>query len=138
LNSKRSSQLKKIGLYLMSLFYVLAGFNHFHSPEVYLPMMPSFLPWPEQLILLSGLAEMGLGILLLVPKTRRIAAWGIIALLLAVFPANIQMLVLHDSTYQNIPLYILIGRLPGQLLFIWWAYIYTRRDSAENSETSRA
>jgi uncharacterized membrane protein len=79
----------RISLGLMALFYVLVGINHFRDPGFYLKMMPPYLPWHAQLVLLSGVAEIGLGLALLVPPLRIYAAWGIVALLIAVFPANL-------------------------------------------------
>ncbi len=79
------------GLYLMSLLYVAAGINHFIHPQTYLRIMPPWLPAPGALVAVSGAAEVLLGLLLLPHRTRRAAAWGVMALLVAVFPANIQM-----------------------------------------------
>ena len=119
--------MKKIGLYLMALFYVIAGFNHFRNPDFYMPMMPPFLPVPFTLIILSGVAEMGLGILLLWKKTQRKAAWGIIILLIAIFPANVYMLTTNGAGF-DVPYWVLVARLPFQLVFIAWAYLYTRSE----------
>src|SRR5262245_57837227 len=80
----------------MALAYVVAGLNHFIHPRFYLSIMPPYLPWHLGLVYVSGIAEVFLGLLLLVPKTSRLAAWGIIALLIAVFPANIH-LALHPE-----------------------------------------
>ena len=109
----------------MAALYTLAGLNHFRAPETYLKIMPSYLPHPALLVALSGLAEAGLGLLLLWPAARPLAAWGIIALLVAVFPANIYMYQLRDSTFSSIPSWILLGRLPLQFALIAWAYLYT-------------
>jgi uncharacterized membrane protein len=117
--------LKLFFLYLMSLAYILAGVNHFRAPKMYLPMMPPFLPAPALLVSLSGAAEIILGVLLLWEPARVLAAWGIIALLIAVFPANIYMYVLRETTCRSIPDWVLLGRLPLQLLLIAWAYAYT-------------
>jgi uncharacterized membrane protein len=86
--------MKKVetaSLWLMGAFYVLAGMNHFRAPEFYLPIMPPYLPWHAQLVFLSGVAEVIVGVGLLMPRTRVLAAWAAIALLLAVYPANIHM-----------------------------------------------
>ena len=85
------SRVKTISLWLMAAFYVFAGLNHFRAPEFYLPIMPPYLPWHAELVFLSGVAEVMIGVGLLVPRTRVLAAWGAIALLVAVFPANIHM-----------------------------------------------
>ena len=117
-------KLKLIFQYLLAVFFVLAGFNHFISPAFYLKMMPPYLPWHLLLVYLSGVFEIALGILLLLPKCTHIAAWGLVALLIAVFPANIHMAVHHDlfPEYRVMTLWL---RLPLQLVMIAWAYWYT-------------
>ena len=111
-------------LYLMALLYIIAGINHFRSPRMYIRIIPDYFPNPKLLNTLSGLAEIVLGALLMVPSLTHFAAWGIIALLIAVFPANLFM-------YQNkkagfgLPGWLLLLRLPLQLLLILWAYQYT-------------
>ncbi len=111
-------------LYLMAALYTLAGINHFRSPGFYLAIMPPFLPYPNLMNTLSGLAEISLGIGLLFPQTRVWAAWGVIALLIAIFPANIYMAIADKFTRIS-PL-IRWGRLPIQGVLIWWAYQYTK------------
>ena len=117
--------MKFTGLYIMSLVYVAAGILHFIRPKVYLKIMPSYLPYPLQMVYISGFCEILFGLLLLFPATRTAGAWLIILLLIAVFPANIQMAV---SFYQknNPALWIAILRLPLQFVLIWWAWIYTK------------
>ncbi len=83
------------------------------------------MDWHDTLILFSGIIEIVSGVLLLPIKTRPLAAWGIIALLIAVFPANVQMMI-NFREEQNPYLWIAILRLPLQLLLIGWAYQYTK------------
>ena len=90
--------------------------------------MPPYLPWHYELVILSGIAEVVLGIALLIPKLSRIAAWGIIALLIAIFPANLHM-TMHPELYPDIPVIALWIRLPIQGLLIAWAYYYTRGET---------
>jgi uncharacterized membrane protein len=111
--------------YLMAAFYVLAGINHFLNPALYLKIMPPYLPWHRVLVGLSGVCEIALGLLLLVPRWTRWAAWGLIALLIAVFPANLHM-VAHPELYPEIPAAALWARLPLQAVLMAWAYVYTR------------
>lgn len=111
-------------LYLMASLYFMAGLNHFRVPRVYIRMIPSSFPNPKMLNLLSGTAEIILAILLCIPALRSFAAWGIIALLIAVFPANIFMLT-DKKASLGIPKWILLFRLPLQLVLIYWAYCYT-------------
>ena len=112
---------------LMAAFYLLAGINHFRNPAFYLRMMPPYLPAHEALNYVSGGAEILLGLLLLVPRWTRRAAWGVIALLIAVFPANLHM-ALHPEQFADIRPLFLYLRLPAQLLLILWAYWYTRQE----------
>ncbi len=108
----------------MAVLYVAAGVNHFINPAFYLNIMPPYLPWHETLVAVSGVAEIVLGIGLLVPATFRLAAWGVIALLIAVSPANIHM-ALNHQLYPEIPSAVLWIRLFVQVLLILWAYWYT-------------
>ncbi len=114
---------RKISCFILAAFFTVAGANHFISPATYLPMMPDLLPWPLALIYLSGLAEMAGGISLLFPKFRLLAGWGLIALLIAVFPANIHMLV-NDVPLagHQVPRWILWARLPLQPIMMAWIY----------------
>ncbi len=97
---------------------------HFVRPEFYLKIIPPLLPWHLGLVYLSGFFEIALGLLLLVAKFSRLAAWGIIALLIAVFPANIY-LYQHQELVPGSPILHLL-RLPLQAVFILWAYWHTR------------
>lgn len=110
----------------MAGFYFVAGLNHFVQPEFYLQMMPPYLPFPEALNFLSGAAESVLGLLLLFGATRRWAAWGIILLLIAIFPANLYMYQSGGAQFGVSDLALLL-RLPMQFVLIWWAWLYTRR-----------
>jgi uncharacterized membrane protein len=117
--------LKTILQYLLCVVFVLAGLNHFIDPALYLKIMPPYLPWRLFLVYLSGFFEMALGVLLLIPAFTRVAAWGLVALLVAVFPANIHMAV-NPQLYPDISPLALWLRLPLQVVFIAWAYWYTR------------
>ena len=116
--------MKKYSVYLMGFLYVLAGANHFINPAFYLKMLDGFLPYGDLLNVMSGGAEIILGIAVCFLRTRKLAAYGIILLLIAVFPANIYMAVHHEA--WNLSALGLYLRLPVQFLLIWWAYIYTK------------
>ena len=118
---------KKISLYIMAALYIVAGIYHFISPGFYKKIMPPWLPWHYPFIYISGICEFFLGVLLLLPQTRKWAAWGIIALLVAVFPANVQMM-LNYWHQQNPYLWVAIVRLPLQLVLIGWAYQFTKKE----------
>jgi uncharacterized membrane protein len=126
------SRAKTILLWVMAVSYCLAGFNHLVNPEFYVAIMPPGLPGPEWLNLVSGLAEIVLGVYVLEPRTRVYAAWGIIALLIAVFPANLYVALENvgpEGPGSGIGAANYV-RLPFQALFIAWAWWYTRPDAA--------
>ena len=122
----------KLGLrWLLTIVMVGAGVNHFVKPATYVAMMPAVLPAPLALVYLSGVAEILGGLGLIVPATRRAAAWGLIALLLAVFPANLNMAINElPLGGEPVPAWALWARLPLQLVLLAWAWWFTRRDPA--------
>lgn len=114
--------------YLCGILYTLAGVNHFINPDFYLRIMPDYLPAHELLVALSGVAEIVLGLgLILRPKSQlRIwSAWGLILLLIAVYPANIYSYT-HLQELGDPRATVALIRLPFQFLFLWWAWVYTR------------
>ena len=115
--------MKKAGVYITGLLYIAAGINHFWHPDFYLKMLVGF-PYPVALNIISGLAEIILGIGICVPVTRKISAWGLITLLVVIFPANINM-AFHWQDYGNTVVPFLI-RLPIQFVLIGWAWVYTK------------
>ena len=119
--------LKRFLKFVLALGFVLAGINHFLNPAFYLRMMPPVLPAPLFLIYLSGVLEIALGVLLVVPKCTRPAAFGLIALLIAVFPANVYM-ALNTEVFPEYKPSLLYLRLPAQLVLIAWAFWVTRTD----------
>jgi uncharacterized membrane protein len=125
-------KLKIILKYLLCAFYVLAGVNHFINPDFYLKIMPPYLPWHLFLVYASGILEIVLGCMVLASSLTRIAAWGLIALLIAVFPANIHMAI-NPQLYSEISPVALWLRLPLQAVFIAWAYWYTRASPSVES-----
>ena len=114
-----------MGRYLLGVVFVGAGILHFVLPRVYLGIMPPGLPHPLGLVYFSGLMEVLGGIGVIIPFSRRFAAWGLVALLIAVWPANLFM-AMHPEKFPGIPVWSLWARLPLQLPLIWWAWIYTR------------
>jgi uncharacterized membrane protein len=111
--------------YVLGALFVVAGMNHFRSPAVYVGIMPPYLPLHLALVYLSGVFEIAFGILLLVPATTRLAAWGLMLLLLAIFPANVHM-AMHPELYPGISAALLWARLPLQGVLLAWAYWYTK------------
>ena len=121
--------------WLLAGFFVVAGANHFRDPAFYLPMMPAWLPWHLPLIHFSGAAEILGGIGVLVPLTRRAAGWGLIALLVAVFPANLHLALAGGQLPgMNVPAWALWARLPLQAVFlawVWWTTLAERENPLE-------
>ena len=111
--------------YLLGVLFVVAGVNHFVSTDFYVGIMPPYLPWHLELVYVSGVAEAALGVLLLIRRWVVWAGWGLIVLLVAVFPANVHM-AMHPDLYPSLPALGLWLRLPVQGLLIAWAYWYTR------------
>ena len=108
---------------LLAALFVLAGLNHFAQPRLYGAIMPDYLPAHDTLVAASGYAEVALGLLALVPGAERLARWGLTALLVAIFPANLHM-ALHPERYPSIPAPLLWLRLPLQavlIAWVWWA-----------------
>ncbi|KTG07724.1 hypothetical protein AUR64_02465 [Haloprofundus marisrubri] len=129
-----SSRLKRPLLYVMSLAYVFAGVMHFVSPKMFARIVPPQLPRPVFLVYLSGVVEIVLGIGVLFRRTRRLSAWGLIGLLLAVFPANVYMAtsgLLPDAVpddAERLGQAALWARLPLQGVLVLWAWWYTQDD----------
>jgi uncharacterized membrane protein len=124
------SPAEKVGLVLAPILYVIAGSLHFIKTDAYVRIMPPYIPWHLAMVRISGVCEILGGLGLLVPRTRRTAAWGLIALLIAVFPANIYMASNPvDAGAASIAPVLRWGRLPLQLLLIWWLLLYTKRPS---------
>lgn len=126
------ARLKRPLLYVMGFLYVLAGVMHFVAPKVYARIVPPQFPRPVLLVYLSGIAEVVLGIGVVIRRTRRPSAWGLIALLLAVFPANVHMArsgMIPEAVpdwADGIARVALWARLPFQVVLMLWAWWYTR------------
>ena len=112
-------------LFLMAAFYIYAGIGHFTRPWFFYKITPPMLqPYKKTINVIVRVAEICGGIGLLIPDTRAWAAWGILALLVAVFPANIYMLT-SKGAGMKFPLWGLWVRLPIQFILMAWAYYYT-------------
>ncbi len=118
------SRIKAISQYVLAIFMIGAGTMHFVNPAFFLKIVPPYLPLHNELVLVSGVCEVLLGVLLLIPKCSHLAAWGIIPLLIAVFPANMY-LYQHQDILPASPIIHLL-RLPLQGVFVFWAYWHTR------------
>ena len=121
--------------YVIALLMVGAGITHFVNTPFFVSIMPPWIPLHEWMVWLSGVAEIVIGILLAIPKTRKLGSWALIALLIAVFPANIHM-ALNDiqpaGVTEPVPAWAAWGRLPLQFVFIgiaWWIGQDPKRDA---------
>lgn len=115
--------MRRLSRFALAAFFVVAGTFHFVRPTLYLEIMPPFLPWPSALVAISGAAEILGGLGVLFTSSRKAAGWGLIVLLIAVFPANLQS-VANGMVIDrwSVPPWILWARLPLQLLFVAWVY----------------
>lgn len=129
---------RRVLRWVFGLAMIGAGVNHFVSPDFYVQIMPPYLPWHLELVWLSGVFEIALGALLLWPKARVLAGWGNVALLLAVFPANVHM-ALNDVPIDGEPAgpdWALWMRLPLQAVLIAWAWWVGPADPPERDSGS--
>jgi len=114
-----------VGKTVFASLFIIAGVGHFAATDFFLKIMPPYLPFHLTLVLVSGVIEIVLGVLLLLPRYSRLAAWGIIALLIAVFPANVHVYQ-HQELFP-LPSFVHLLRLPVQGVLILWAMAYARR-----------
>lgn len=118
--------LKLVMRGLLALLMLTAGTLHFLRPNTFVQIVPNYLPYPMALVYISGVFEILGGIGLMVPLTTHFSAWGLIALFVAVFPANLHMAINNvpvNGEYYPIASWV---RLPFQILLIWWAYWFTK------------
>jgi uncharacterized membrane protein len=120
---------KRIALLLLAAAFVYAGVSHFTGPEFFVAIVPPYLPAPLLLVYLSGVAEVAGGVGVLIPQLRRLASWGLLALLVAVYPANIHM-ALHPELFPQMTPTALYVRLPIQFVFAAWVWWATKPDPA--------
>ena len=116
---------KKIVLIGLAAFFINVGIDHFVNPDFYLSIMPPAFPLHIEAVYISGVFEILGGIGVLIPKFRRFSGWSLVALLIAVYPANIYMAISPD-TFPDISVSALYFRLVLQFIFFYWAYSVTR------------
>ncbi len=119
------SKIKTLSIIIMSLFYIEVGINHIINPNWFIRIIPPILPFKIALVFICGIFEIILGSLLIFPKTRFIAGWGLILLLLAVYPANIYVALTNGKAMDTTPMIAWI-RLPFQFVFIGLAYWHSK------------
>ena len=117
--------LRKLSVFTLSVFFISFGIDHFVNPEFYLSIMPPYLPLKLEAVYISGLFEILGGVGVLIASTRKIASLGLVALLVAVYPANIYM-ALYPERFPEASIYVLYFRLILQFFFFYWAYSVSR------------
>jgi uncharacterized membrane protein len=116
-----------VSRWVLTFIMVGVGLLHFVKPEPFVRIVPAWLPNPLLLVYVSGVAEIAGGIGLQIPPLRRFAAWGLIALYLAVFPANVNMAVNQiQPDGMSMPVWMMWARLPLQAALIYWAFTFAR------------
>ena len=121
-------KVKIASIVAMSIFYIWAGIQHFIDPAWFVKIMPPYLPFHYEAVYLSGFFEILFGLMLLLPMTRYLAAWGLILLLIAVYPANIY-LAFNEAPQEALEISAFIAswvRLPIQFIFLGLAYWHSR------------
>jgi len=116
--------LRKIVLFGLAIFFIFFGVDHFINPDFYLSIMPPAFPLHKEAVYISGFFEILGGLGVLISRFRKIAGWGLIVLLVTVYPANIYM-ALTPEAFPNISIELLYFRLALQFLFFYWAYVVT-------------
>jgi uncharacterized membrane protein len=129
--------------WVLSTFMVLIGTAHFTHGPMFASIVPPFMPYRLALVYLSGAIEIGLGILLSIPRTQRFAAWSLVALFIAVYPANIYMALHPGLEIVGKPAWLpqpseAAGfiRLPFQFALLYWAWLYTKVPKAAGAGES--
>ncbi|MGV6829908.1 MAG: DoxX family protein [Flavobacteriales bacterium] len=110
--------------YLLAILFLLAGFNHFRKPKLYQRVMPNYIPYKSSMVLLTGILEMIFGFMLITNESQHIGAWGIIILLILFIPVHLFMLQ-NEQASLKLPKWVLVLRLPLQLVIMYWAFLYT-------------
>jgi len=122
-----ASRSKCFFLVLLSIFFTYAGIDHLVSPDFYVSIMPPWIPAHLELVYLSGVFEVMGGVGVLIPRFRALAGAGLVALLVAVYPANLYM-AFNPELFPDIPVAALYVRLALQFVAFYWAYSVTRPD----------
>jgi uncharacterized membrane protein len=114
----------EIHRYLIAVLFLITGIFHFIKPKLFTNIMPDYIPYHLAMVYISGVAEIMGGLGILIERTQLWAAWGLILLLIAVFPANINMTVesIQKSGYTSLFSLVTIIRLPLQFVLIYWVY----------------
>tara|TARA_B100001750_G_scaffold144973_1_gene115781 strand:+ start:214 stop:660 length:447 start_codon:yes stop_codon:yes gene_type:complete len=125
--------IKLLSIYIMSFFYIYIGVKHFLDLEYFMNIMPKYIPYHKTMIYISGILEILLGTIIIIPKWRSLASYGLILLLLAVFPANIYLYTSKEAQeILEISKQDALIRMPFQVLLIIIAYWHSLKNSSKN------
>ena len=129
------NMIKKVSLWVLIIGYLAAGINHFRNLASYLNIIPAYIPYPAVANILSGVAEVLLALLLILPKTRHYAAWGIILMLIAFLPVHIDMILKAPMQLGTVTVTPLLAwlRILFQPALILWAWWYTKPYPAQKN-----
>ena len=119
--------VRKLFLYIQAGFYVAAGANHFLNPDFYFGLIPPYLPWPVTINIVAGVVEIVFGFMLLVPSLRRLASYGIVAMLVAFIPSHIYFIEIGSCIEGGLcttPLVAWVRLVVIHPILIWWAFVY--------------
>ena len=111
--------------FILSFLLMVAGILHFAKPNIFIKIMPSYIPYHLQMVYISGIAEILCGLLLIFPQTQKVGAYLSIFLFIAVFPANIEMARKFYEVHHKY-FWLTVARLPLQAVLIWWAYQFRK------------
>ena len=124
-----NTRLRQSGLLFLILLFLLTGINHFSNPNFYVSIMPPYLPLHAELALIAGFFEILGALGLLFSQTRKMSGYGLLVLLIVIFPANIHMAI-HPEYFPEYSALSIYLRLPLQFVFIAWVYWATLRKKA--------
>lgn len=127
--------MPRIPILLIALFFFAGGVAHFLLPDFFIRIMPAYLSHHKELVIISGLFEIAGALGLLLPKTRLWAAYGLIALIIAVYPANINM-ALHPEKFPEVSVLLLYARLPLQFILVWFVWWSVTAERQQKSHTT--
>lgn len=134
----RGMRAVRVGLScVLGVAMIAIGVLHFVDPAPFVSIMPPWIPWHLAMVLISGAIEIALGVGVLVPRTRALSGWGLVALYVAVFPANVHMAVAGITPAgmeAPVPPWAAWGRLPLQAVLIAWAWWATRPEPRRDEE----
>ena len=128
--------MPRIALLIIALFFMTGGIAHFVVADFFIQAMPDYLAYQQELVMVSGVFEILGAIGILLPQTRLIAGYGLMALIIAVYPANINM-AMQPEKYQNISELFLYIRLPMQFILLWFVWWAIKPERLKNKNKAR-